>query len=87
MLSCSVDKVSIVIATRLGQYTYLHQSHDAYDKYPQIIQQIVDKTALGRLGDASDVGVAIAALLSDDFRWVTGQSIEASGGARMAMAS
>jgi NAD(P)-dependent dehydrogenase (short-subunit alcohol dehydrogenase family) len=60
---------------------------DAYDKYPQIIQQIVDKTALGRLGDASDVGAAIAALLSDDFRWVTGQSIEASGGARMAMAS
>ena len=56
---------------------------DAYDKYPEVIQQIVDKTALGRLGQASDVGAAIAAVLSDDFRWVTGQTIEVSGGARL----
>jgi NAD(P)-dependent dehydrogenase (short-subunit alcohol dehydrogenase family) len=60
---------------------------DAYDKYPVVIQGIVDKTALGRLGQADDVGVAIAAVLSDDFRWVTGQSIEVSGGARMSMTS
>jgi NAD(P)-dependent dehydrogenase (short-subunit alcohol dehydrogenase family) len=60
---------------------------DAYDKYPAVIQQIVDTTALGRLGEASDVGAAIAAVLSDDFRWVTGQHIEASGGARMSVAS
>jgi NAD(P)-dependent dehydrogenase (short-subunit alcohol dehydrogenase family) len=60
---------------------------DAYDKYPQVIQPIVDGTALGRLGEASDVGVAIAAVLSDDFRWVTGQHIEASGGARLSIGS
>ena len=56
---------------------------DTYDKYPEAIQQIVEMTALGRLGEASDVGAAIAAVLSDDFRWVTGQHIEASGGARL----
>ena len=60
---------------------------DAYDKYPEVIQQIVEKTALGRLGEANDVGAVIAAVLSDDFRWVTGQYIEASGGARLSVAS
>jgi NAD(P)-dependent dehydrogenase (short-subunit alcohol dehydrogenase family) len=44
-------------------------------------------TALGRLGEANDVGAVIAAVLSDDFRWVTGQHIEASGGARLSVAS
>jgi NAD(P)-dependent dehydrogenase (short-subunit alcohol dehydrogenase family) len=60
---------------------------DAYDKYPEVIQQIVEMTALGRLGEATDVGAVIAAVLSDDFRWVTGQHIEASGGARLSVAS
>jgi NAD(P)-dependent dehydrogenase (short-subunit alcohol dehydrogenase family) len=60
---------------------------DAYDKHPQAIQQIVGMTALGRLGEASDVAAAIAAMLSDDFRWVNGQDIEASGGARLSLGS
>jgi NAD(P)-dependent dehydrogenase (short-subunit alcohol dehydrogenase family) len=60
---------------------------DAYDKYPEAIQRIVETTALRRLGEAGDVGAAIAAVLSDDFRWVTGQHIEASGGARLSLAS
>ena len=60
---------------------------DAYDKYPEVIQQIVELTALGRLGEANDVGAVIAAVLSDDFRWVTGQHIEASGGARLSVGS
>jgi NAD(P)-dependent dehydrogenase (short-subunit alcohol dehydrogenase family) len=60
---------------------------DAYDKHPEAIQQIVETTALGRLGQANDVGAMIAAVLSDDFRWVTAQHIEASGGARLSVAS
>jgi NAD(P)-dependent dehydrogenase (short-subunit alcohol dehydrogenase family) len=60
---------------------------DAYEKYPEIAQQIAGTTALGRLGEASDVGASIAAVLSDDFRWVTGQHIEASGGARLSVGS
>jgi len=38
-------------------------------------------TALGRCGLADDIGPLIAALLSDDCRWVNGQRIEATGGA------
>jgi hypothetical protein len=37
-------------------------------------------TALGRVGEPADIGPMIAALLSDDNRWVNGQRIEVSGG-------
>jgi NAD(P)-dependent dehydrogenase (short-subunit alcohol dehydrogenase family) len=43
----------------------------------------VSVPALNRLGEPGDVGAVIAALLSDDFRWVTAQEIEASGGHRL----
>jgi NAD(P)-dependent dehydrogenase (short-subunit alcohol dehydrogenase family) len=38
------------------------------------------QTALGRVGEADDVGALIAMLIGDESRWVNGQSIEASGG-------
>jgi NAD(P)-dependent dehydrogenase (short-subunit alcohol dehydrogenase family) len=60
---------------------------DAYETHPGIAEQISRITALGRLGEADDVGAAIATVLSDDFRWVTGQNIEASGGARLSLES
>ena len=47
---------------------------------PQISAQIAGQTALGRIGEADDIGALVAAMLSDDFRWVNGQRIEASGG-------
>jgi NAD(P)-dependent dehydrogenase (short-subunit alcohol dehydrogenase family) len=53
---------------------------DAFDRFPEVIPPIVERTALGRLGDGDDVGKVIAALLSDEFGWITGESIEASGG-------
>jgi NAD(P)-dependent dehydrogenase (short-subunit alcohol dehydrogenase family) len=34
----------------------------------------------GRMGEAGDVADVVAFLASDDSRWITGQSIEASGG-------
>jgi NAD(P)-dependent dehydrogenase (short-subunit alcohol dehydrogenase family) len=37
-------------------------------------------SALGRVGQPDDIGGAVAAILSDDMAWVTGQRIEASGG-------
>jgi NAD(P)-dependent dehydrogenase (short-subunit alcohol dehydrogenase family) len=53
---------------------------DAFERFPEVIPPIVERTALGRLGDGDDVGKVIAALLSDDFGWVTGENVEASGG-------
>ena len=56
---------------------------DAFAKYPEVIPPIVEQTALGRLGEADDIGKIIAALLSDEFGWMTGENIEASGGFRL----
>lgn len=47
---------------------------------PEINKRVADMTALGRAGVPDDIGPMIAALLSDENRWVTGQRIEVSGG-------
>jgi NAD(P)-dependent dehydrogenase (short-subunit alcohol dehydrogenase family) len=41
---------------------------------------VASQTALGRAGVPDDIGGVIAALLSEDNRWINGQRIEASGG-------
>lgn len=47
---------------------------------PEINSFIASQTALGRVGLPDDIGGAIAALLSEENRWVNGQRIEVSGG-------
>jgi NAD(P)-dependent dehydrogenase (short-subunit alcohol dehydrogenase family) len=47
---------------------------------PELQEHIASLTALGRHAVAEDIGGAIAALLGDGNRWVTGQRIEVSGG-------
>lgn len=46
----------------------------------QTRKHIAEVTALGRLGEADDVGLFVAALLSEDSRFVNAQRIEVSGG-------
>ena len=47
---------------------------------PELQERIASVTALGRYAVADDIGGAIAALLGDGNRWITGQRIEVSGG-------
>jgi NAD(P)-dependent dehydrogenase (short-subunit alcohol dehydrogenase family) len=47
---------------------------------PALQEHLTALTALGRIAVADDIGPAIAALLGDGNRWVTGQRIEVSGG-------
>lgn len=47
---------------------------------PEINSFIASQTALGRVGVPDDIGGAIAALLSEENRWVNAQRIEVSGG-------
>ena len=47
---------------------------------PEINKRVAEMTALGRAGVPDDVGPMIAALLSDENRWVNAQRIEVSGG-------
>ena len=47
---------------------------------PEINKRVSEMTALGRVGLPDDIGPMIAALLSEDNRWINGQRIEVSGG-------
>jgi NAD(P)-dependent dehydrogenase (short-subunit alcohol dehydrogenase family) len=47
---------------------------------PEMNAAIAAQTALGRVGLPDDIGGVIAALLSENTRWINGQRIEVSGG-------
>ena len=47
---------------------------------PQMKGYLASQTALGRVGEAEDIGGIVAFLCSEEARWITGQRIEASGG-------
>ena len=49
----------------------------------QLNALIAGQTALGRVGEADDIGPVMAALLSGELGWVNGQRIEASGGVHL----
>jgi 3-oxoacyl-[acyl-carrier protein] reductase len=42
-----------------------------------------EETPLGRIGQPNDVATVAAFLASDESAWLTGQTIQASGGARL----
>lgn len=44
------------------------------------VAQMISQTPLGRLGQPADVADAVALIVSDDARWITGQHIRANGG-------
>jgi NAD(P)-dependent dehydrogenase (short-subunit alcohol dehydrogenase family) len=47
---------------------------------PEVNKRIAEHTALGRAGLPDDLGPMIAALLSEDNRWINAQRIEVTGG-------
>jgi NAD(P)-dependent dehydrogenase (short-subunit alcohol dehydrogenase family) len=47
---------------------------------PEVNRMVSSMTALGRPGVPEDIGPMVAALLSDENRWVNAQRIEVSGG-------
>ncbi|VVE43100.1 SDR family oxidoreductase [Pandoraea anhela] len=50
---------------------------------PVASQAIAQTIALGRVGEPRDIADIVAFLASDAGRWITGQSIDASGGQRL----
>lgn len=50
---------------------------------PEVNAYVSSITALGRPGEADEIGSAMAMLLSADARWINGERIEASGGMRL----
>jgi NAD(P)-dependent dehydrogenase (short-subunit alcohol dehydrogenase family) len=50
---------------------------------PQMVKRLVSDVALGRVGQPTDIANAVALLVSPDSGWITGQLIQASGGAKL----
>jgi NAD(P)-dependent dehydrogenase (short-subunit alcohol dehydrogenase family) len=55
-------------------------SREVYEANPQLPIMVAQNTALGRMGEADDIGPVVAFLCSDAARWVNAQRLEASGG-------
>ena len=53
----------------------------AFLQDPAARQHVIDGQALKRIGQPDDVASAVALIASDDARWITGRTIEVSGGA------
>lgn len=50
---------------------------------PGVRDDYLDNTALGRSGEPDEVAAAIRFLLSDDSRWITGETLDINGGAHL----
>ncbi|HWM38459.1 MAG TPA: SDR family oxidoreductase [Streptomyces sp.] len=48
---------------------------------PAVVREITEMSALKRIGEADDVADVVAFLASDEARWITGTSLDATGGA------
>jgi 3-oxoacyl-[acyl-carrier protein] reductase len=46
----------------------------------EVVEQAVNMTPLGRLGQPEDVADVVAFLVGEDGRWMTGQLVRAGGG-------
>ncbi len=46
----------------------------------ELNEQVASTIALGRVGEAEDIGAAVASLLSDSMRWMNGVRVDVSGG-------
>ena len=86
----AIDVLSRTLAQQLGPRGITVNSVDAgvvdtdtaawLDSSPEMRAQVTSTIASGRIGEAADIADVVAFLVSDDARWITGQSIEASGG-------
>jgi NAD(P)-dependent dehydrogenase (short-subunit alcohol dehydrogenase family) len=50
---------------------------------PVLERQAASRSVFDRVGSPKDVADVVAFVASDDARWVTGQSIDASGGSHL----
>jgi NAD(P)-dependent dehydrogenase (short-subunit alcohol dehydrogenase family) len=50
---------------------------------PALVEAVEAQIALGRFGEPEEIAAVVAFLASEEGRWVTGQTIEASGGYKL----
>ncbi len=59
------------------------EANAAFRENPELVSAVEAQIALGRFGEPSEIAAVVGFLASDDGHWVTGQTIEASGGYRL----
>jgi NAD(P)-dependent dehydrogenase (short-subunit alcohol dehydrogenase family) len=55
----------------------------AFRENPELVKAVEAQIALGRFGEPSEIAAVVAFLASNDGHWITGQTIEASGGYKL----
>ncbi|CAH2405412.1 SDR family NAD(P)-dependent oxidoreductase [Mesorhizobium ventifaucium] len=55
----------------------------AFRENPELVKAVEAQIALGRFGEPLEIAAVVAFLASDEGHWVTGQTIEASGGYKL----
>jgi NAD(P)-dependent dehydrogenase (short-subunit alcohol dehydrogenase family) len=72
----------ITVNTLAPGFTETDMTSELFSR-PEARQFAASVSALGRIGQPDDIAAAAAFLASDDGRWVTGQYIDATGGAQL----
>jgi 3-oxoacyl-[acyl-carrier protein] reductase len=75
----AIEMLSRVAAYELGERE-ITVMFRAANPAEDVHQKLADMTALRRLGQPADIADVVAFLVSTDARWLTGQSIRATGG-------
>lgn len=90
----ALEQFSLVFANELGprritvntilvgvtQTRMLDEAREFFT--PEVRAMLIQRTPLRRLGDPTDIADVAAFLITEDARWVTGQSIRVDGGIR-----
>jgi len=93
MAKAAINNLTHALASELGSrgitanavapgYTRT-DANAAFRENPELVKAVEAQIALGRFGEPSEIAAVVAFLASDEGRWVTGQTIEASGGYKL----
>lgn len=47
---------------------------------PSVTDYLLSRTPLGRVGQPADIADAVAFVVSEDGRWITGETLQVGGG-------
>ncbi|CAM5668484.1 SDR family oxidoreductase [Streptomyces fumanus] len=92
MTKAALDHLTLTLAQELGPRGitvnavapgYTETEINPTLAVPEIRRRYSEASVFGRLGDPADIADAVSFLASDDARWVTGQWLDASGGAHL----
>jgi 3-oxoacyl-[acyl-carrier protein] reductase/meso-butanediol dehydrogenase/(S,S)-butanediol dehydrogenase/diacetyl reductase len=71
------------VDTDMMDGTFTHMATRYHAEMPAMKQAVVRTIALGRQGRPSDIGAAVAFFASDEAAWITGQTLNVTGGTPM----